>query len=811
MIHTRVGYGLTIALGAGLTLPVAAQGPKSEALPPDVIRILAAPAFRPVGQVSQLLVADAGKHLITCGGDGAILWDVATGKRLKTLVADPVNRLSMVGGMRAMHTGTNSIVVQESTTAKELLSVVHSSGVYALSSSRDHALLACRTTDDTIRLWNVTTGQVRGTLAGHDAKLMDLVFSPSGKLISIGADGTLREWDVTTREETRRLTEEADWRETALVLSADGKTLAVLSCCDMTGAPARARVRLLDSITLKERFRADVRGSGSRGLGLSADGRYVAAALGPMTGQDGQVMVWDSAGKQYALGAAGSAPVDGLHFVDDHKMLAVLAAGTVRLWNVEDGTESPLTQGPRVPAKHLAFARSGDLLASAHDRGEVHLWDAIKGTPLGKFPRFDCTVNQLQFSPDGTLLLVVGVRSQTEYVASLWKVPSGECIRTWQPVRGLAAFAPDGKTLAAADGNQNVRLWDVASGAELGQIGWHSHQVCAVAFSPDGRLLAASTAGVDGTTKLWQLAIKKPRITLPVAGALRFSHDGALLGILHEAQSGVAVDVYETISGLPILGRETDMKDGRGLWLLKDSTVPIWAVGRGTFHAFDMMEDQPLRVELDQLNDWTATDFTPDGKMVAVAQADGWLLLLKAPPLPARPRLANRLQESQFQELWRALAGSDAKKAFLARHHLSAAQEQTMALLRAELRPVPKGDAKQVAEWIRMLDSDSFKERERATLALGSVGEAAEAGLLAALEQQPSLEMRLRAEALLAKISSPKGRILRELRAIHILEAIGSDEAKALLRELADGAPAARLTEAARAALLRWPSSAGWD
>jgi hypothetical protein len=123
--------------------------------------------------------------------------------------------------------------------------------------------------------------------------------------------------------------------------------------------------------------------------------------------------------------------------------------------------------------------------------------------------------------------------------------------------------------------------------------------------------------------------------------------------------------------------------------------------------------------------------------------------------------------------------------------------------LRERVRPV-RADDPRLRQLVRDLDSSEFAVRAKSARELAGLGGAAEAALRAAVADAPSLEVRLRAEALLAELDPVKApERLRELRAAEALETAGTPEARALLEELAKGDPAARLTREAKASLER--------
>jgi hypothetical protein len=156
------------------------------------------------------------------------------------------------------------------------------------------------------------------------------------------------------------------------------------------------------------------------------------------------------------------------------------------------------------------------------------------------------------------------------------------------------------------------------------------------------------------------------------------------------------------------------------------------------------------------------------------------------------------LSTQDLDNLWSDLASRDAVRAYRALEGLSTTADQAVSLVRRRLRPAVE-DRERIDRLIADLGSERYPVRQQAMTELTGLLEVAEARLRQVLKGQPALELRRRVEGLLQKLDSRalSPSQLRELRALTLLERLGTPAAREALEALSRGAPHVRLTREA--------------
>jgi WD40 repeat protein len=616
------------------------------------------------GGVSAVAFSPHGKLLASAGSDGTVrLWNPVTGQAAGALLQTgsgsqggvTVVAFSPNGKLLASADAKGTVRLWNPVTCQPVGAPLQNdpAGVYGLAFSPDGKLLASEDGDNTVRFWNPVTRQPFGApLQIHGSKIGVVAFSPSGKLTAVGRKDTMRLWDPVTHHSAPLLIGSHARGVWVVAFSPNGKLLATV---DLGGT-----VRLWNPVTRQPvgaPLQTGGAPGGAYGVAFSPNGKLLASIDG-----NGTVRLWNPVTRQPVGGPlqTGSAPGGpyGVAFSPNSKVLATAGSdGTVRLLDLVTG--QPVGAPVRASSSQagvygVAFSPDSKLLASAGGDGVLRLWNPVTGEPAGAPLETGAGVGGLggaAFSPTGKLLATVDIGGTVRLWNPVRRQPSGAPLQTGgaplqtggSPSGGAwaVAFSPNGKLLATIDGGM-VRLWDPVTrrptGAPL-HVTSRRNGVSAVAFSPNGKLLATIDHG--GTVRVWNPATAQ-RVGVPIharpegghlSGLERvaFSPDSKLLA----SADGGAVRLWNPVTGRPV-GAPLTAATGpyAGVYdvaFSPDGKLLASAGSDGTVQLWNPVSGQPVGAPLETgaLNGVYGVAFSPDGKWLASADSAGTVHLWK--------------------------------------------------------------------------------------------------------------------------------------------------------------------------------------
>jgi WD40 repeat protein len=790
----------------------------SEAKTGKLLQILKTDAVR-INPASELTFSPDSRLLAVSGfwAKAVVLWDVTTGRLLHQLP-------NTVDGQERWARWPENPTLAFTPDGRTLIGGGKDGGVY---------------------LWDVATGQEKARIKREGDTVIALTISASANMALTAHAGSAREggdvhlWDLANRRHIRKLDVPRAPRGRGqdapqmVAIAPDGKTYAHCVNGDEMVVLQTTDDRVLHRIADKQVI---------VGLAFASDGLLWIARDG------GEVTAWDvgSGERRRSIVCPGmdlgqripaTSPITTTAWFSPDARAVAWRGSSVRIWDLTTGRETPVFVRHNEGTRWVSFTEDGQTLLTAGSRSEIGVWDAATGLDrqplrfLTPPPPMNRRVRATVYSPsfDRRRVVVVYQGEQAEgsrggQVISLWEPSAGrptdpvvvepagaaevvhailtpdsrfivvasndgksvmsattdqagtlrvydaatrQLVRTI-PSRGFEsrlAMTPDGSVLASVDNiARSVRLYDFATGRALCDLNV-STQVSGMAMSPDGRLLACGyfdlgdldrLPGVGPVVILWHVASGRERYRIPVerrtiGREMAFSPDGRLL-----LRGGI------------------------------DGTVCLWEIASGQERRSFAGHDRFVN----------SVDFAPDGRRVASGGQDCTALVWQVfDPAPAD------LTDAELTAKWNDLA-KDAAAAHKAVGALVGAKA-AVPFLAQRLAPEAGIPAERLTRLIADLDDPRFATRQEAEKELLGLAEFAAAALRQALANNPTVELRQRADKLLEALDRPitNAEQLRKLRAVEVLEHVGTADARQVLQRLAGGAPDARLTHDAKASL----------
>ncbi len=304
----------------------------------------------------------------------------------------------------------------------------HSDSVLSVAISPDGKMLASGSRDvydglrlRTIKLWNLTTGELLTTLTGHSSPVLTVDFSPNGQTLASASnmefqDGNIKLWDVRTGRVRQTLGSSlVALRTSCVTFSPDGQTLA-------TGH-FDAAIRLWHLSSPKELRTLRGHGWDVTSVTFSRDGRFLVSG-----GIDGAIMIWnwrngerirtlnrpsDFFGSMVSWFDRSVGSIRSVAISPDGQIIA--SGGTsvgdngvsnppIKLWNTSTGEEIRILTGHRDSVNAIAFSSTAKIIASGGEDNTIRIWNYQTGELIQTLEP-QSLVNSLVFSPHAKILV----------------------------------------------------------------------------------------------------------------------------------------------------------------------------------------------------------------------------------------------------------------------------------------------------------------------------------------------------------------------------------------------------------------------
>jgi WD40 repeat protein len=421
----------------------------------------------------------------------------------------------------------------------------HAKNISTVAFSPDGAVVATGSEDQTIILWDVKTQRPLNSLAGHSGTVTSLLFDLSGPTLFSGDDdGNIIRWDFTY------LFNDIQWdsdnvkpadtsvkhlnaKISAIVLNPGSH---VMSLAGQKGELGQVLlINVSDDPPLGRRIA--VPDAGSSNIAFSPDGRRLASS-----GDFYNVVEWDVANR-VPVGEPLSGHerhVRSLAYSPDGKTLVSGDdGGSIIFWSVN--THKPI--GPPVrhrdsPVWSLGWSRDGATVVSGEDGGIV-FWEAASRRQLENRVEPD-RFWSLAFSPDGRFLASIG----NHLVVTIWKFgkltqPSRTIgsprleDNNWELTPAGLSFSPDDVLLATSSLDHSVTIWNFKSGHSVPPVLYgHLGSVSSLAFSRDGKTLAS--ASNESEIRLWDVETHEP-----IGILLSLKEDKTIKSVVFSPKTGI--------------------------------------------------------------------------------------------------------------------------------------------------------------------------------------------------------------------------------------------------------------------------------
>jgi WD40 repeat protein/tRNA A-37 threonylcarbamoyl transferase component Bud32 len=481
----------------------------------------------PVQGIVSVALDDTGDRLLTASPrHGVRIWDTRTGALRATLGEDSDGFLdvALLSGARALALGPRGVVLWDLQRRERMNTFsVDRAVLTGMTTSSSGDTLFAWGTKGSVFAWSTERGELVGEYVGHTSQVRAGVFDDArGVLVTIGLEGVLFCWDQLTQSPVFVLGGLGDNAE-AIALQPGSERVAFADRDD--------NVRIVDYGARRRFLTVEAPVVKVESLAFAPDGeRAIIGAAAPSVA----VIDTGTGALVRELAVPSPGPTYAVYSRDGRRIAAANATDAVVVYDA-DGQEPVATISGA--ASMIAIAPDGSAVAAGRADGEVRVFDATSGTQRWSKKIFDTKVSTVEYSSDGTMILVGAKDGKAAVLAAATGDPTAVPSHSGR-VRG-ARFAPDGSFVVTVGMSEPLHIVDTTTGKLRHELG---KTMLSVALSRDGTRVAGGT--FEGDLGVWDTATGERTLWVPAGsvpiGLVRFAPDGERLLTL-SYEGGVAV------------------------------------------------------------------------------------------------------------------------------------------------------------------------------------------------------------------------------------------------------------------------------
>ncbi|MGD9229948.1 MAG: caspase family protein [Desulfobacterales bacterium] len=391
-------------------------------------------------------------------------------------------------------------------TSQVFVQLGHSKDVTSVAFSPDGTMVVSGSQDNTVKVWDVTSGREIVTLKGHKNMVWSVDFSPDGNFVISGSrDGFLILWDILSGKKIRTMGGNKGQILTVKFhksgkYALSGSNAAELKLWDLKSGRA---VRIFKGHTKH-----------IKSLDFSPDGKYIVSG-----GSDKSVRVWNiRSGKSVRTFSRHTNEVKFVRFINGGKHIVSEGYDSLRIWDRSTGREIKVFKREPLSASCLALSPDGKKILD----NNLNFVNLANGRTIKKMKESYLVINSAAFSPDGARVIA---GSDKQLV--LLDMGTGNRIRTFKGhadiINTIASNPASARFMLSGSQSGKLSLWDIERGQKIRQFkeflsqGSNKSQtvvfdpgdppIKAVAFSPKGKY--AISGYNSGLILLWDIASGK--------------------------------------------------------------------------------------------------------------------------------------------------------------------------------------------------------------------------------------------------------------------------------------------------------------